>query len=219
MQKCDNNNKSIPGRYGVDVALTRADDLDRKLVAECQNLTNVSVIDIGCGAGGQSLRLAQAGARVTGADIDDYDDAFEALRTTHGLTEEQLQFVVSDARDLKKYLACKKFDYCCLQRVIHYLPYAQALELLLILRVYVQKGLFVSVTGVESDIGINYMDKDTSVEKRFCILTTDDAETFSITQPVCLYTPEEFISLLQDAGWIIEECWVSAFGNSKAICR
>jgi len=99
------------------------------------------------------------------------------------------------------------------------LPYDQAYSVLVWLREHIKEKLYISVTGLESDIGLHYADAHKPVEERFCALTESDAETFCITEPVCLYTPEEFIVLLQDSGWEIEECWVSAFGNIKTICR
>ncbi len=151
-------------------------------------------------------------------DIVDYSERFEKLRADNDWSPEQLSFVPVDVRYLADILEDQSFDICCFQRAIHYLNYQEALDLLRYLRKIVKEKLFISVTGLESDIGINYPDKDKRVSERFCQLILEDREKFSIHEPVCLYTPEEFMNLLQTAGFEIEEFWVSAFGNQKVIC-
>jgi len=180
-----------------------------------------SVLDLGCGGGGQSIRLASVGALVVGVDIDDQTDGFSVLRATQGLSEGSLEFRLGDISKLTAVVRNQKFDNVCLQRVLHYVPYATALLLLCDLRARIHLGgkLYIAVTGLESAIGREYKDADKSVVDRFCRLNATAAETFSITQPLCLYTPEEFILLLQESTWEIEECWVSAFGNIKVVCR
>lgn len=207
--------------YGIDVAVRRADDIDKKMVAFVQESAKnpcITVLDLGCGAGGQSVRMANTGACVTGIDVGGYTEAFKVLRESNGLTQQQLNFIQGDVEDLDTVLSGREFHMCCFQRTLHYLPYAQALEVLVWLRGHVSKKLFISVTGVESDIGRNYADKNKPVGERYCSLHKEDSEAFSLDEPVCLYTPEEFIVLLQDSGWKVDECWVSAFGNIKAVC-
>ncbi|MFT7507432.1 MAG: SAM-dependent methyltransferase [Acidimicrobiales bacterium] len=226
--------------YGVDVALTRADDLDKKMLAyvtehmSTEKRSNdvlktsdvlsigevglVTVLDLGCGGGGQSLRLTSTGAQVLCVDVADYSDSFNTLRKEHDLSATVLLFIQGDAAALEAVLDDQKFDICCFQRTIHYVPYDTALIILKCLRTHITDKLYISVTGIESDIGLNYNDTEKPVEGRFCTLGVEDSEIFHIDAPVCLYTPEEFMVLLQDSGWKIEECWVSAFGNIKAVC-
>jgi SAM-dependent methyltransferase len=212
-------------KYGVDIAMTRADDLDKKMIVDVAKQVQAgyvpSILDLGCGGGGQTVRLAAVGALVVGVDIDDHTDAFSELRATQGIPEGSLEFKLGDISKLAAVLGDQRFDSVCLQRVLHYVPYATALLLLRDLRKRIQLGgkLYSAVTGLESAIGREYKDADKSVVDRFCRLSATAAETFSITQSLCLYTPEEFIVLLQESGWEIEECWVSAFGNIKVVCR
>lgn len=210
-------------RYGVDIAVRRMDDLDRKVIAWAEKKVEAGntpkVIDFGCGAGGLSTRLAQVGASVIGADICDYSDTFDALRREHGFSKEQLQFTQCGMNDLLSSIDTAQIDVCVMQRVLHYIPYVDAMNLLVEIKNAGAERLYVSVTGIESDIGRDYSGKDTPVENRFCTLRPADAEIFSISQPVCLYTPEEFVLLLQNSGWEVDECWISAFGNIKAVCR
>ena len=212
------------GIYGFDVAVTRADDIDKKMLADvvCRKESGQtsSVLDLGCGGGGQSARLAVTGAVVLGVDVCDYADAYTVLRADYGLSQDVLKFIQGDMLQLQTVLGEQSFDMICFQRTLHYMPYKNAVGVLQELRARMNAGgkLYVSVTGLESDIGLQYEDATKLVERRFCRLPDADAETFHITEPVCLYTPEEFVVLLQESGWNIEECWISAFGNIKAIC-
>jgi len=204
--------------YGVDVAVTRMDDVDRKLIAHIATKKHPRVLDVGCGAGGQSSRMAAAGAQVLGIDISDFSDAFETLRKTNLLSTQVLQFEQADMTRLQKVLQGRIFDDCCMQRVLHYVPYPVALQVLSTLRACVKDRLYISVTGLGSAIGTEYADTHKNVATRFCRLQEVDAVKFSIHEPVCLYTQEEFVTLLETAGWKVETCWVSAFGNVKAVC-
>lgn len=195
------------GKYGVDVALKRADDLDKKMLAYVSEHLGCSVLDLGCGGGGQSERLAATGAKVTGIDIVDQESG-----------QNEFKFVCADIRNLPEIIQGKKYTIASFQRTIHYLSYNEAKELLKYLTTVIEDKLFVSVSGIESDIGSNYQDKNKPIQDRFCRLDQNDAETFRIKESICLYTPEEFMVLLQECGWQIEECWVSAFGNIKVIC-
>lgn len=207
------------GIYGVDVAATRADDLDKKMIAIVEQKVSPSVLDIGCGAGGQSLCLASCGASVLGVDIDDYRDTFQTLRKVNNFDDGSLEFVCGDIEQLESFLKGRIFDDCCFQRVIHYFPYVTAVEILKKLRTYVTDGLYISVTGLESAIGEDYKDSVKPVAQRFCTLDKEHAEIFGIHAPLCLYTQSEFEGLLQESGWSVVGCWVSAFGNIKAICH
>jgi len=213
--------------YGVDIATRRADDLDKKMVTcvtehkSIQGTPGVScmkVLDLGCGGGGQSVRLVQAGALVTGVDLGAYSETFDSLRAEYNVSAQQLMFLEGNMTDLSAVLGTQAFQWCCFQRTLHYVPYVVAHRILTDLRNRVNDKLYISVSGVESDIGRRYMDAGKAIQDRFCQLDEIDAETFGIRQPVCLYTPEEFIGLLLESGWNVEECWVSAFGNIKAVC-
>ena len=205
--------------YGVDVAVTRADDLDRKLIQHVADKGSSSVLDLGCGAGGQSIRLSKGGVRVLGVDIQDFSKEFEVLRETNDLTVASLEFIQADVADLKRMLLSRRFDDCSVQRMLHYLPYQVAKELLADLRSRVNDRLYMSVTGLGTAIGENYQDKQKEIGDRFCGLDKEDSETFSIEEPLCLYSKEEVEDLLKLTGWNIVESWVSAFGNIKIVAK
>lgn len=207
--------------YGVDIAARRADDLDRALVTAVAEQVaqgkSPTVLDLGSGSGGQAARLAAAGAAVTAVDLGPYQDSIAAYNEQLPVTAAPIEFVQADAY---AYLTSeeKRFDFVLLQRMLHYLPYAAALQLLRTLSER-SNHLYVSVTGATSAIGAVHPAPDAALADRFLPLPRDAAETFSVTAPLCVYTHEEFCTVLTASGWQIEQSWQSAFGNSKAIAH
>ena len=206
-------------KYGVDIAVQRADDLDRMMIEYVGSLTDPHVLDLGSGAGGQSVRLVKAGARVTAIDVHDYTKVFDRMREVDESLQMRLRFIVGDMGSLPSLLGERTFDACSIQRALHYIPYKQAVFLLRDLKKRIKGKLYISVSGLGSAIGEHYADVEKVVTDRFCRLDEASADTFSINKPLCLYTQEEFRKLLTDTGWEVLECWTSEFGNNKAICK
>lgn len=200
-----------PYQYGVDVAAARADDVDRLLLAAVARTavhTIPSVLDLGCGSGGHATRLAAAGAAVTGVDIQPPP------------TKEHNTYTYEQA-DIRTYVAdlTQSFDFVCCQRTLHYLPYAAALTLLTRLTAHTSQQLYLSVTGTESLIGRQHRLLTKPVTDRFAVLPPAVQKTFSITAPITVYAQIEVFTLLEQAGWYVENIWTSAFGNVKAVAR
>lgn len=205
-------------RYGVDVAVRRADDLDKLMLDDIQkNHQPVAVLDLGAGAGGQSRRLVQAGARVHAIDVGAYEEEFLALQEELRVGEQELRFSCADICHIIPTLRANHYHCICFQRTIHYLTYADAHTLLCNLATLTTGRLYISVTGQDSAIGHVHPQGGAPIEERFTTLPTDAAETFSIHSPLCVYTKDEFCKLLTESGWVIERVWVSAFGNIKAV--
>jgi len=209
--------KSFDG-HGVDIAVKRADDLDKKMLEHLQSKVNPEVLDLGCGAGGQSFRMVETGALVTAIDSYDFSKEFDTYKVENKVDDNTLQFIQGDISDLATLISGKTYSDVCVQRTLHYLPYTQAFKLLSSLSIIIDDRLYISVTGIDSDVGKNYTGKEESLEARFEELDFETKSTFNIHKPVCLYTKDEFVKLLESAGWEIDLCWTSAFGNIKAVC-
>ena len=205
--------------YGVDVSVKRTDDLDKKMLEYLKGKDVSLVLDLGCGAGGQSVRMVLAGARVLAIDLYDFSEVFLKYKADMHITNEALQFMQADITHLPSFIETGIYTDVCMQRTLHYLTYRQAVELLTFLYSATTGKLFISVTGMASAVGENYAGRSIPLETRFEKLDTKTAETFQIYEPICLYTKDEFISLLKTTGWKVEECWQSAFGNLKAVCE
>ncbi len=139
--------------YGEDVASTRLDDLDKRVLAAVERMVSVGgvhrVVDVGCGQGGLAVALAAAGATVVALDIDDYKDVIHS-RTA----DAPIDFIQADIRDWVV-TNTERFDLGVLQRVLHYLPYKDAQIVLEKLR-HVSDKLYLSVTGTTTAIASHY---------------------------------------------------------------
>ncbi|MCA9357835.1 class I SAM-dependent methyltransferase [Candidatus Kaiserbacteria bacterium] len=209
--------KSIAG-HGVDVATFRADDLDRKVLAEISAQPGIAVLDVGCGLGGQSLRMARAGARVIGIDVIDVSERFAKTCVEYELKSEALDFNQLSLEQVGEHFLSASFGAAVVQRVLHYVPYEVARQFLVDLRRIVSGRLYISVTGNGSAIARYCPKCDCSIVERFGKLSSEGQDLFSITEPICIYSESELRELLQEAGWHVEELWVSQFGNIKAVC-
>lgn len=202
-------------KYGVDVTSVRLDDLDKRLLkAVSEKLLpghSVSVLDVGCGSGGLAVALAQVGVIVTALDIDNFKD--EIVTLAGSAVSNRINFIQADVRRFV-FDTEAKFDFVVLQRILHYLPYTEAKQLLERLHSLTSR-LYLSVTGATTGIARHYDSLLLSIESRWGRLDKVGQELFSISAPLCLYSEAEVCTLLQEAGWEISWLRVSDFGNIK----
>lgn len=197
------------GGRGVDVASQREDDLDRLAIEFIRARNAPSILEIGCGLGGQSIRMAEAGAVVTALDMHDYSGMFPS--------SDRLTFVQGDLASFTPDPSVR-YDAIFSQRTIHYLPFDQAAAALKsLVEGHLAPGgvLFLSASGLFSELGDLYPHAYRQVADRFAVLAPDVAEKHGIHAPVCLYTPIDMAELISACG-LIPGVWVSSFGNVKA---
>lgn len=206
------------------MAMRRADDLDKLLLAELAARKErgevTTVLDIGSGAGGQAERLATLGASVTAIDIFDYVQEFSTVSSKLETANEagSVNFIQADIRDWIS-INHDAFDFVCIQRTLHYLPYLEAKRVLTDLSKITKDSLHLSVTGAASAIAKEYDVLELPIEKRFASLNFSGQETFSITAPLCIYHETEVFALLHSTGWGITWSRVSDFGNIKVVAK
>jgi len=188
--------------YGVDVSTKRADELEKRLL----NLVRSDdrVLDLGCGAGGAAARLAAAQAVVAGVDQYDFSDRWSAA---------QGEFIQADVRNLSAVLDDSWFDYCLCNRTLHYLQYVDAKMVLHDLRTVVSKQLFVSFSGITSELATGYTKCHEPIQDRFCKLDLSHQKIFGIAAQLTLYSEAEAIKLLTDTGWHVTWSRTTDFGN------
>lgn len=198
------------GGRGVDVASQREDDLDRAAIEFIRARSAPAVLEIGCGLGGQSFRMAEAGAVVTALDMHDYSGSIPA--------HDRISFVQGDLSSFAP-APDVRYDAIFSQRTIHYLPFGAAVAALkLLVKHHLATGgtVFLSASGLGSELGDIYPHAGRPVGERFTNLSPHMAEKHGIHAPVCLYTCEDLAGLLLTCG-LYPKVWISPFGNIKAI--
>ncbi|WP_224961220.1 class I SAM-dependent methyltransferase [Geomonas subterranea] len=210
--------------HGIDVASQRADDLDdraldwvKKLVCEGIRPT---ALDAACGLGGQSIRLAQAGATVTALDYADLAAKVDALAEQANVSD-RLTYVRADLRSLTATLTPLFFNVICCQRAIHYLRWAEAKDTVQQLASLLAPGgkLFISASGLASELGDGYPARTCTPENRFAPLADNMVHKHGIAGDVCLYDTDDLECMLVTAGLAVETVYTSPFGNVKGVAK
>lgn len=205
--------------HGIDIASQRADDLDQLslayIKAEVAKGRPVFALDVGCGHGGQSVRMSKAGACVVALDANDYRASIQDVMRP------EKDFVAFHCAAVEDEPEVGTFDVILAQRMIHYLPYAAASKALSwFFRIANPSAhLFLSASGLDSELGDQYPVRQEPIESRFAPLAPCMADKHAIHFPVCLYRPEELMALVAASGWTPEQTFTSPFGNVKLVAR
>jgi SAM-dependent methyltransferase len=209
-------------QYGIDIGRERVDDWDKLLLREVRDRQAAglptTVLEVGCGAGGQAVRLAVAGALVVALDIDDYQQDVETVASDAGVGE-RVSWRHESIVDFVHTQESQPFTYVSMQRVLHYLPYETAHVVLRTLATITTEALYLSVTGTTSAIATHHRAVDLPVTERFVPLTPVGQSLFAIEAPICPYSTDELLMAVASAGWVIEKVRLSDFGNIKVVAR
>ena len=214
--------------HGADISTQRADDLDLislNYVSQHKE-KKLSCLELGAGRGAQSVRLLTAGAQyVLSTDMIDFSHDFFNHVTLENHSKEKAHFAKIDLINddceniINKYSL--KFDIITFQRTIHYFTYSDALKVLSMLSSFMNQDsqLFLSASGMSSELSTNYPDSLKNVKNRFSCLSSPLATKHGILAPVCLYHKNELIELCQDSGLHVVMAQESDFGNVKIIAK
>jgi hypothetical protein len=211
------------GSHGVDVSSQRLDNLDKTALRYALDLDlyekSHSAVDLGCGFGSQGVRFSLFGMDTTLIDIHDISDRVDLLADLFSIGD--LQFIQTDVRKLRPDDLPDAISVLHSQRFIHYLTFEEALDLFSLLadRMALSGRAFISASGLHSELGDGYPDRDVALEDRYSKLSPTMAERHDIRDPVCLYTEEDMERLLSESGFQICEFLASDFGNIKAIAE
>lgn len=206
------------GTHGADIASQRCDELDNAAIDFSKNISTPLILDVGCGRGAQSIRFAQYGAKVIAVDIVDFKEHIQHSAAELSLPSHLIDFNHTDIESFLKnspYL----FDVIYSQRFLHYLHPKKARIVATSLYDALKSGgaLFISASGMGSELSNGYQGITKDCKERFDYLSKDMQEKHGIKEPVCLYSPEEFKALFEEAGFKPKKIWESSFGNVKAM--
>lgn len=208
-----------PG-HGADIASQRADDLDNQCLHLLARYGAPVAVDVGCGAGGQTVRMACAGATVLAIDHCDMGSAVMAAAQRHQV-QSRIKFLQRDMRTIADLGQDGLAHAVVCQRAIHYLSFGDAVRAVgsmgLMLR---QEGrLFISASGLASELGEGYEGLGDRLTTRYCELAGPMRTKHGIHGPVCLYSQADMESLLHAGGLEVEALFASPFGNIKAVAK
>lgn len=211
--------------FGCDISSQRFDELDREFIAHCflYGKAGVTGVDLGCGYGVPSLYAAAAGLDMNLYDIDDLHARIETAVfdfKKHGPFG-HISFYCSDLTKPYADLFPNIINICYSQRFVHYLTFQQARNLLYIISERMPSGskLFISASGLHSELGTNYPDQEKPIEQRHCNLHPNVAIKHKINEKLALYTEEDLKYLVTPLGYKAASNGVTAsqFGNIKGI--
>jgi hypothetical protein len=205
--------------FGVNVSAERLDWLDLRTleyVIRCAGAP-INGLDLGCGLGTPSLAFGIAGARMHLIDIEDLSHRFEMLAAEIPIAG--LRFTRQDLNTINASVLGGEYRFCYSQRTIHYLQFADAVNLLRLVASRMEPGapLWLSASGAESELGEGYQARHQPLESRFGRLASAMAQKHQIFAPLCLYSEPDLIRLGETSGFKPVELKKSAFGNIKGI--
>lgn len=174
-------------------------------------------MDLGCGFGAQSLRLGVIGFSVTMVDIIDISESVRLMNRVIG--SERLKFLRRDTAELSDNDIPDSLDILYSQRFIHYLKFGEALRLLGMLSKRLKPGarLFVSASGLHSELGQEYPHRELPIESRFAPLAPSMAEKHQIREAVCLYEETDLARASKILKLDTITVFRSSFGNIKGV--
>lgn len=211
------------GAHGGNIAQQRMDALDTECVKFIDDLLKtypddpVLGVDLGGGVGAQCKRMADHGADVLLIDLTDQSSITKQTTPRH--EQGKIRFLQSDVRHVPESAWPKPIDCIYSQRALHYLCYADCLDLLKLLRKRARSRtrLFLSMGGINTEYGVEYSARHLPIEMRFGRLSDEMSAKHGIHVMICLYSMEELIALARMAGFVPERAWLSEFGSPKLI--
>lgn len=207
--------------HGYCVSFYSPDDLDRWAVEYCDELTairtraplegRVRTLELGSSPlAPQSLRFRWYGAEAHAVDL--LDDRYSIL-ARNGVTLHQGDLANSLPSSVRG-----PFDIIFASRVLSHLRYDAALAVLNACKgVLAPHGrLYLSLTGVNCVDAGDYPHMTHPVQERFATVTSRCCRFLTLTEPLCLYTPDDMRVLLKAAGLTVLRHFASSSGSLKA---
>jgi len=220
--RSDPNQEQSPqsvASHGADIAAQWVDELDLETLrfVVSPKIPKRVAVDLGCGLGVQGTRLAVLGCKAVLYDVVDIGERIERIK--RALDIQNLEFKQIDLRQALPEDLPIDIGVAYSQRFIHYLRFAEASRLLAMLagRLCAKARLFISASGLGSELGVGYSDSVSAIEQRFAPLASEMQAKHRIREPVCLYSIEDLERLVLAHGFATIRTWNTPFGNVKGV--
>lgn len=206
----------------VNLLETCSDQLERLVLEEVhkrrRSTGSVSALVLPVGCAELAIELARLSCFVTGIDDPRFKDDFEGRALDAGKADE-LIFLPGGLDAFPEKIPGEPFDIVYIRRGLCSMPYAEARKILkrLISHLKIGGKLYLSVLGMNSELGDHYAGAEKPVEDRFCPLDPGMAHKYGIQDPVCLYSERNLFMLLLEAGGSVLRTFTTTHGSVKGV--
>ena len=178
-------------KHGIQITSSRIGKLEKEFIKFNLDLPkSATVLDLGGGNGYISMILALLHKEVYFYDlkIDFKLKIFKKL-----FTSKKLHLEKKDLREIEYIDFPKNIDSVYSARFFHYLTYKETEKLLRKISKNMKVGgkIFVTLSGVNSDIGKKYHCAENKIQERYCFLSKENQKRFQIKEKVTLYRKDE----------------------------
>jgi hypothetical protein len=165
-----------------------------------------------------AVKFAKLGARVTAADREAHQQDVEGRILASGFNHE-IRYAALELPNIPDDLPDEPYDIIVIRYGLSHLPYIQARAVIrqFMLKLRIGGKLYVSILGINSELGDGYDDCEKMVEDRFCNLSPAMIKKYNIKGKVCLYSERNLFLLLLEAGASVLRTLTTTYGNVKAV--
>lgn len=201
---------------------TGTDELERlafeEIVKRRRFGNTVRSLVIPAGNGDLAVAMAKLDCKVTAADEPDLERAINGRALAAGL-KDNISFFPSALQQVPEVVTDQPFDLIVCRRGLCAVPYDEARTLVhrLLLQLKIGGKLYISLLGLNSELGDDYPGRDELLADRFGPLSPRMAEKYDIHRPVCLYSERNLFSLLLESGASVLRTFTSTHGNVKGV--
>jgi SAM-dependent methyltransferase len=211
-------------RGWLDLIGPSGDELDKlsldEIVKRRRLGSPVTALEIDCGEGEHTLRMAKAGASVVATHPDEVCPSLKARANAAGVIDRlQCQQLNPWRAGALSSLPLAPFDVVVSHRTLPFMRYDDAQVFVRALSAATRIGgrLFLSAFGLHSELGDDYPDANRPVRERFSPLAPETAQRYDLTEPVCLYSERDLFMLLFSSGVSVIKTFSTTHGNVKAV--
>lgn len=210
----------LQNMYGIDIAQERIDEQDKQILVHVLTAEwkNKRALILGSGKGRIGIMLAILGFEVVCVDIENYAPYYQEVNKLFNF-KYPITFIEHDLGEYKSLQVQGIFSLVLMQRVLHYLPYNVAQELLAFLPKLMSKKsyLYSAVSCIDSEMGTDYSGTKLQINERFHSLSDEMQRRFDLYVPVCLYSLKEFRELMKQTHFKKKKIYQTSFGNIKSL--
>lgn len=202
----------------LDLSSQPIDDLDTACLIHIEENDIKHALDLGGGAGKHSIRMAQAGARVTLIDRQDPSHNIQTVEESGICGKGQINLVQTEFTDIN-FDVIGTYDLVYSQRALNYLPYKDFMSLTekLIDGLPPLGHFYLSVSGFDNEFGKTLDKRNMPLPERYGLPNEDMQKKHKIYTPTLIFKQEEIEDIIKDFGMEILSSSVSTFGNVKII--